>query len=482
MIAASTVRPILVGAQIVATFAAANVAGVVAAVNYQNQQVQQAKASIDAASVAFDAQVKRSLDDGTPLAAIDPLVQQETALKSQALPPAAFIIDRQQLAAIQKRADDVKALSGQVKNAEDQAASQVHERLVQALLGLAADIKPAAAAGVDTAEFQKFVDETTAANQAVSTPKAGQSAVDAVTAKDGELKAATASRVAANQALAAAQADAHNAVNSAQAALAKVQAIPVLKVGDVPTTIAALVDRLSHAAALADFQDIAAKAWAQSSALNTILSTRQSAYDLAATTRTELGMAQAAGKDVAQDAANLDTAVRQLDAASDLPTLQAAKAAIQAVKSVVDAKYWQAIYGAGKVIVVSIQRQELVALENGAVKVDTLVTTGRPALPTITGVYHIFRKESPYQMRSDWPRGSPYYFDPVWMSWAMEWESSGYFIHDAPWRSRYGPGTNNDNGTHGCINVPHDPMSVLYSWAEIGTTVVVLKGDFGSSP
>ena len=165
-----------------------------------------------------------------------------------------------------------------------------------------------------------------------------------------------------------------------------------------------------------------------------------------------------------------------------MPGLTAAKAAIQAVKSDVDSKYWQAIYGAGKVIVVSIQKEELIALENGAVKVDSLVTTGRPALPTVTGVFHIFRKESPYRMTSDWPPSSPYYFPPTWMSWAMEFESSGYFIHDAPWRSKYGPGTNGNNGTHGCVNVPHDAMSTLYGWTDVGTTVVILQGDFGSSP
>jgi lipoprotein-anchoring transpeptidase ErfK/SrfK len=482
MIAAGAVRPALVGAQIVVTFVAANVAGGVAAVNYQNQQVQSAKASIDRAAAAFDAQVAKSLDEGTPSAALDPLVHQKAALKGQALPSAAFIIDRQMLAALQKRADAVQALTSQVQGAENATTQELQQKLVDALKALTADVQTAKDAGVDITAFQQFVDDSSTVNQSVTTPKAAQSALDSVTAKDGELKAATAAKIAANQALQSAQADAHGAISSAQAALAKAQAIPVLRLGDSPAAIAALADRLTHAATLADFQDIAAKGWSQSSALNAILSTRQSGYDLLGATRHEIGLAQAAGKDVAGDSAGLDAAAGQLDAAYDLPTLKAAKAAIQAIKSAVDAKYWQAIYGSGKVIVTSILKQELVALENGAVKVDTLVTTGRPALPTITGVYHIFRKESPYTMHSDWPPSSPYYFPPTSMNWAMEWESSGYFIHDAPWRSRYGPGTNNDNGTHGCINVPHDPMSVLYPWADIGTTVVVLQGDFGSSP
>jgi lipoprotein-anchoring transpeptidase ErfK/SrfK len=68
------------------------------------------------------------------------------------------------------------------------------------------------------------------------------------------------------------------------------------------------------------------------------------------------------------------------------------------------------------------------------------------------------------------------------MQYAMEFESSGFFLHDAPWRSRYGPGTNNDNGTHGCVNVPRNAnqMDFLYGWTPVGTTVIVLQGDFGS--
>ena len=226
MIAAGAFRPVLVGAQIVVTFAAANVAGAVAAVNYQNQQVQSAKAAIDSASSAFEAQVKHSLDDGTPQAQIDPLVKQETDLKSQPMPGAAFAIDRQQVVAIQKRADQLKVLTGQVQSAETQASAAIHQQLLDALAALTNDIKPAKDAGVDTAEYQKFADDTATANQDISTPKTTQTAIDSVNAKDQALKAVTGQKIAANQALQAAQADAHNAVTSAQAALAKAQADP----------------------------------------------------------------------------------------------------------------------------------------------------------------------------------------------------------------------------------------------------------------
>jgi len=55
----------------------------------------------------------------------------------------------------------------------------------------------------------------------------------------------------------------------------------------------------------------------------------------------------------------------------------------------------------------------------------------------------------------------------------MLFRSGGYFIHDAPWRSWYGPGSNYGDGTHGCVNVPYSQMSFLWGWTTIGTTVVV---------
>ena len=141
-----------------------------------------------------------------------------------------------------------------------------------------------------------------------------------------------------------------------------------------------------------------------------------------------------------------------------------------------------ALNGQGKIIVVSLSQQELDAYENGQLFVSTPVATGRPQLPTPTGIYHIFAKYSPYRFISPWPVGSPYYYPPSTANYAMEWAQGGYFIHDAPWRGYFGKGANNwhqdplmgeDPGTHGCINVPTSTMSQLFSWATIGTTVEI---------
>jgi len=127
----------------------------------------------------------------------------------------------------------------------------------------------------------------------------------------------------------------------------------------------------------------------------------------------------------------------------------------------------------GKLIVVTLKTQSLIAYENGKVVATTVVATGRPALPTLPGTFHIKSKYTPYQFISPWPKSSPYWYASAWVKYAMLYDDGGYFIHDAPWRTVYGPGANVTSGTHGCVNVPLSTMALLYEWAAVGTTVVV---------
>ena len=475
------VRLALFGTLVLATFLAAQVVGVAAATNYQQTESHNTLAAIGSAATAFEVEVKRILVDGTPKAVIDPIVAQEKLLQAQAPPSTAYFIDRARLDALHRHLAELNRLTAMAGAVETQTEVQMHQQLLDTINKLRELFPPAKGAGLDPTAYSQFADDTEKTNQALAKPAATQKVIDSVTAKASELKALTDQQIAANEALRTAKNDANSALAAAQAALTQAKTIPVLKVDAAAASIAAGADKLAHAATVADYQGAASILWAQNSALRDLLSARQGAYDLLAATRDHLARAKAANKDVANDEASLAPAAAALDAASDLPTIQAARAQIQAVKNDVDAKYWLAVYGTGRVIIVSIARQELMALQDGVVALDTAVTTGRPALPTVTGVFHIIAKHSPYCMSSSWPPGSPFYWSGcVGMSWAMEFEASGYFIHDAPWRSRYGPGTNDSNGTHGCVNVPHDAMSWLYPWTDMGTTVVVLQGDFGS--
>jgi len=130
---------------------------------------------------------------------------------------------------------------------------------------------------------------------------------------------------------------------------------------------------------------------------------------------------------------------------------------------------------------VSLTQQKLWAYDGNKLVLTSLVTTGNKALPTPAGPYHIEGKFHPFTFHSPWKKGSPYWYPPSKTQYAMLFREGGYFIHDAPWRSTFGPGTNqqlgtpgqNYTGTHGCINVPSDVAQKLFTWAKLGTVVQV---------
>lgn len=136
-----------------------------------------------------------------------------------------------------------------------------------------------------------------------------------------------------------------------------------------------------------------------------------------------------------------------------------------------------------KRIVVSLSQQRLFAYDGPTPFLSTLVTTGNKELPTPTGLFHVMFAKSPFTFHSPWPKGSKYYYEPDMVQYALYFKDAGYFIHDAPWRTAYGPGTNeitgapgqNYTGTHGCVNVPQDVMKTLYAWATPGTPVQIIN-------
>ncbi|GHO55123.1 L,D-transpeptidase [Ktedonobacter robiniae] len=139
--------------------------------------------------------------------------------------------------------------------------------------------------------------------------------------------------------------------------------------------------------------------------------------------------------------------------------------------------------GADKLIVISLSEQTLYAFEDGEEVFETAITSGQPALPTPTGNFSIFYKQSPMTFYSPWGKSSPYYYPPTTVSYAMEFAGGGYFIHDAPWRNEFGEGTNTEHyeeesdetvtGSHGCVNMAVDDAGWLYNWAPVGTPVQV---------
>jgi len=133
-----------------------------------------------------------------------------------------------------------------------------------------------------------------------------------------------------------------------------------------------------------------------------------------------------------------------------------------------------------RLIVVHLATQSLDVYNGTKLLQSTLVTTGNALLPTPVGIWHVVAKYHPYKFISPWKKGSLYYYAPSDVNYALNFHSGGYFIHDAPWRTVYGPGTNTApgppgvySGTHGCVNVTTAFAAWLYKWADYGTVVQV---------
>jgi lipoprotein-anchoring transpeptidase ErfK/SrfK len=136
-----------------------------------------------------------------------------------------------------------------------------------------------------------------------------------------------------------------------------------------------------------------------------------------------------------------------------------------------------------KKIVVSLGQQKLTAYENDTPVGETVVTTGNQRTPTPLGTFHVLQKRSNFMMGSPWPRGDWRWYQASWVNYALLFEGSGYFVHDAPWRHNFGPGSNTQlgtagtdfTGTHGCVNVPLEFEANLFQWADVGTPVIIQR-------
>jgi hypothetical protein len=139
----------------------------------------------------------------------------------------------------------------------------------------------------------------------------------------------------------------------------------------------------------------------------------------------------------------------------------------------------------GQVIVVSLSKQALRVYQDGRLVRGFQVTTGRPELPSLPGVWPVQDRESPTVFKSPDPKGSPYWYPDTPIHFAILYHAGGYFLHDSWWRADYGPGTqfpHNDSGgdesfagdgSHGCVNLPLDQANWLYNNTNWQTQIVI---------
>ena len=111
-------------------------------------------------------------------------------------------------------------------------------------------------------------------------------------------------------------------------------------------------------------------------------------------------------------------------------------------------------------IEVNLRTQRLIAWE-GKTWVDAkVISSGKAATPTLTGVFEIQDK-----YRTTVMRGADYEVPDV--PHAMFYDR-GYAIHGAYWHNNFGTPM-----SHGCVNMSENAAAWLFGWARVGTPVVI---------
>lgn len=146
-----------------------------------------------------------------------------------------------------------------------------------------------------------------------------------------------------------------------------------------------------------------------------------------------------------------------------------------------------------RVIVVDRRQQHMEVYQNGVLMIISAVTTGRPELPTPTGMMKVMGLLTPYLFRSPWPETSPYWYPPGWADYAVLFRSGGFYFHDTRARPQngYGIGSNvphvdpdgaERTGSRGCVNTPWWAVQQLFGWAKRGDIVAILDVEAPDPP
>jgi lipoprotein-anchoring transpeptidase ErfK/SrfK len=124
------------------------------------------------------------------------------------------------------------------------------------------------------------------------------------------------------------------------------------------------------------------------------------------------------------------------------------------------------------------------AYSNGKLVKTFQVVTGQPDLPSPPGNWWIEGKQHPTTFKSSEPQGSPDWYPPTKINYAMQYHSNGYYFHDAWWRTEFGHDLNYPHqdpdgdpfagqGSHGCVNMSTDDAAWLYSFVSIYTQIII---------
>lgn len=121
-----------------------------------------------------------------------------------------------------------------------------------------------------------------------------------------------------------------------------------------------------------------------------------------------------------------------------------------------------------KRIVIDISEQKLYAYDDDTLFMEEPISTGLEFTPTPRGTFKVYKMTPSRYMQGPIPEVSDQYYDLPGVPWNLYFTVDGAVIHGAYWHDHFG-----EPWSHGCVNLPPQKAKELYTWAEIGTAVVV---------
>ena len=122
-----------------------------------------------------------------------------------------------------------------------------------------------------------------------------------------------------------------------------------------------------------------------------------------------------------------------------------------------------------KKIIVDRSEQTLYAYDGEELFMEILISTGLELTPTPRGTFSVFKKTPSRYMQGPLPGlADQQVYDLPGVPWNLYFTHEGAVIHGAFWHTSFGRPY-----SHGCVNVPPKEARELYTWADLGTKVVV---------
>jgi hypothetical protein len=136
-----------------------------------------------------------------------------------------------------------------------------------------------------------------------------------------------------------------------------------------------------------------------------------------------------------------------------------------------DKNTWEHTYSttSKKVIVVDRSEQSLTAKDGEKVFMTTKISTGLELTPTPRGTFTVFKKTPSRYMQGPLPYlVDQQVYDLPGVPWNLYFTQEGAVIHGAYWHNSFGRPY-----SHGCVNMKPEEARALYTWADLGTKVIV---------